>query len=104
MSEITRTANVKSYNPERLSHTNRATHRCRSHTGLLVLQLSLPDETALIRRDSENLEFGQWNTVINDNGTAGLIDRLVHHGHVLAFTGEVTDYGMLSHSQTRQKT
>ena len=36
-----------------------------------------------------NLEFRQWNTVINDNGlTAALIDRLVHHGHVLAFTGE----------------
>ena len=36
-----------------------------------------------------NLEFGQWNTVINDNRlTAALIDRLVHHGHVLAFTGE----------------
>lgn len=36
-----------------------------------------------------NLDFGQWNTVINDNRlTAALIDRLVHHGHVLAFTGE----------------
>jgi DNA replication protein DnaC len=36
-----------------------------------------------------NLEFRQWNTVINDNRlTAALIDRLVHHGHVLAFTGE----------------
>lgn len=36
-----------------------------------------------------NLEFGHWNTVINDNRlTAALIDRLVHHGHVLAFTGE----------------
>ncbi len=36
-----------------------------------------------------NLEFGQWNTVINDSRlTAALIDRLVHHGHVLAFTGE----------------
>ncbi len=36
-----------------------------------------------------NLKFGQWNTVINDNRlTAAVIDRLVHHGHVLAFTGE----------------
>jgi len=36
-----------------------------------------------------NLEFGQWNTVINDNRlTAALIDRLVHHGHVLALAGE----------------
>jgi hypothetical protein len=52
--------------------------------------LSLPDGNQRSSgRDSENLEFGQWNTVINDNrSTAGLIDRLVHHGHVLAFTGE----------------
>jgi len=36
-----------------------------------------------------NLEFGQWNTVINDNRlTAALIDRFIHHGHVLAFTSE----------------
>ncbi len=36
-----------------------------------------------------NLEFGHWNTVINDNRlTAAFIDRLVHHGHVLALTGE----------------
>jgi DNA replication protein DnaC len=36
-----------------------------------------------------NLEFGQWNTVINHNRlTAALIDRLVHHRHVPAVTGE----------------
>jgi len=36
-----------------------------------------------------NLEFGQWNTVINDNRLTGvLIDGFVHHRHVLAFTGE----------------
>jgi len=36
-----------------------------------------------------NLEFGQWNTVINNNWlTAALIDRFIHHGHVLAFTSE----------------
>ena len=52
--------------------------------------MSLPDGNQRSSgRDSENLEFGQWNTVINDNRlTAALIDRLVHHGHVLAFTGE----------------
>jgi DNA replication protein DnaC len=36
-----------------------------------------------------NLEFGQWNTVFGDNKlTAALIDRLVHHAHVLAFSGQ----------------
>lgn len=36
-----------------------------------------------------NLEFGQWNTVLADNRlTAALIDRLVHHAHVLGFSGE----------------
>jgi len=36
-----------------------------------------------------NLEFGQWNTVLADNRlTTALIDRLVHHAHVLGFTGE----------------
>lgn len=38
---------------------------------------------------TSNLEFGQWNTVFGDNRlTAALIDRLVHHAHILAFTGE----------------
>lgn len=38
---------------------------------------------------TSNLEFGQWNTVLGDARlTAALIDRLVHHAHVLAFTGE----------------
>lgn len=33
-----------------------------------------------------NLEFGQWNTVLGDNRlTAAMIDRLVHHAHILAF-------------------
>lgn len=35
------------------------------------------------------LEFGQWNRVFGDNRlTAALADRLVHHAHILAFTGE----------------
>lgn len=39
-----------------------------------------------------NLEFGQWNTVFRDKRlTAAIIDRLVHHAHILTFTGEVTD-------------
>lgn len=38
---------------------------------------------------TSNLEFGQWNTVLGDGKlTAALVDRLVHHAHVLAFTGE----------------
>lgn len=38
---------------------------------------------------TSNLEFGQWNTVFGDTRlTAALVDRLVHHAHVLAFTGE----------------
>jgi len=36
-----------------------------------------------------NLEFSQWNTVFGDNHlTAALIDRLIHHSHILLFTGE----------------
>jgi len=36
-----------------------------------------------------NLEFGQWNTVLGDNRlTAAMVDRLVHHAHILAFSGE----------------
>lgn len=36
-----------------------------------------------------NLEFGQWATVFGDNKlTAALVDRLVHHAHILSFAGE----------------
>jgi DNA replication protein DnaC len=38
---------------------------------------------------TSNLEFGQWNQVFGDNRlTAALIDRLVHHAYILAFTGD----------------
>lgn len=38
---------------------------------------------------TSNLEFGQWTTIFGDARlTAALIDRLVHHAHILAFTGE----------------
>jgi DNA replication protein DnaC len=38
---------------------------------------------------TSNLEFGQWNQIFGDNRlTAALIDRLVHHSHILGFTGE----------------
>lgn len=36
-----------------------------------------------------NLVFGQWNTVLSDDRlTAALVDRLVHHAHIIGFTGE----------------
>ncbi len=38
---------------------------------------------------TSNLEFGQWTSVFGDSRlTAALVDRLVHHAHILAFTGE----------------
>jgi DNA replication protein DnaC len=38
---------------------------------------------------TSNLEFSQWNTVFGDNRlTAALIDRLIHHSHILIFSGE----------------
>ena len=36
-----------------------------------------------------NLDFSGWNTVLGDNRlTAALIDRLVHHSHIVIFSGE----------------
>ncbi len=38
---------------------------------------------------TSNLEFGQWTSIFGDNKlTAALIDRLVHHAHILTFTGD----------------
>ena len=38
---------------------------------------------------TSNLEFSQWNTVFGDNRlTAALVDRLVHHSHIVIFSGE----------------
>lgn len=38
---------------------------------------------------TSNLEFGRWNEVFGDNRlTAALIDRVVHHAHILAFSGQ----------------
>ncbi|WP_255288195.1 ATP-binding protein, partial [Bacillus thuringiensis] len=38
---------------------------------------------------TSNLEFGQWNRIFGDNRlTSALVDRLVHHPHIIAFTGE----------------
>lgn len=38
---------------------------------------------------TSNLEFSGWNTLLGDNRlTAALIDRLVHHSHIVIFSGE----------------
>lgn len=38
---------------------------------------------------TSNLEFSQWNKVfIDPRLTAALVDRLIHHAHILSFTGE----------------
>ncbi|WP_271396731.1 IS21-like element helper ATPase IstB [Salinicoccus roseus] len=38
---------------------------------------------------TSNLEFSQWNRIFVDSRlTAALVDRLIHHAHVLSFTGE----------------
>ncbi len=51
---------------------------------------------------TSNLEFSGWNTVLGDNRlTAALIDRLVHHSHIVVFSGE--SY-RLQQSMKRQKT
>ena len=38
---------------------------------------------------TSNLEFSQWNTVFGDKRlTAALVDRLIHHSHIVIFSGE----------------
>jgi len=38
---------------------------------------------------TSNLEFSHWNTIFGDNRlTAALVDRLIHHSHILVFSGE----------------
>ncbi|TMN23740.1 IS21-like element helper ATPase IstB [Lentibacillus cibarius] len=38
---------------------------------------------------TSNLEFGQWNTIFGDKRlTAAIMDRLVHHAHIITFAGE----------------
>lgn len=50
---------------------------------------------------TSNLEFSQWNTVFGDNRlTAALVDRLIHHSHIVVFSGESF---RLSQSLNRQR-
>ncbi|MBV6682348.1 IS21-like element helper ATPase IstB [Bacillus sp. JRC01] len=38
---------------------------------------------------TSNLEFSQWNRIFIDSRlTAALVDRLIHHAHVITYTGE----------------
>ena len=51
---------------------------------------------------TSNLEFSQWNTVFGDNRlTAALVDRLIHHSHIVIFSGESS---RLTQSMQRQRT
>lgn len=50
---------------------------------------------------TSSLEFSHWNTVFGDNRlTAAIVDRLIHHAHILVFTGESF---RLKQSISRQK-
>lgn len=50
---------------------------------------------------TSNLEFSQWNMVFGDSKlTAALIDRLIHHSHIVVFSG--TGH-RLEESMLRQK-
>ncbi|MGD6938964.1 IS21-like element helper ATPase IstB [Bacillus infantis] len=38
---------------------------------------------------TSNLEFSQWNRIFSDSRlTAALVDRLIHHAHIISFHGE----------------
>jgi len=38
---------------------------------------------------TSNLEFGQWTSIFGDTKlTSALVDRLVHHAHIVSFAGE----------------
>lgn len=38
---------------------------------------------------TSNLEFSQWNRIFSDSRlTATLVDRLIHHAHIISYTGQ----------------
>lgn len=50
---------------------------------------------------TSNLEFSQWNRIFIDSRlTAALVDRVIHHAHILSFTG---DSYRVTHALSRQK-
>jgi len=50
-----------------------------------VISASYEQQSVIV---TSNLEFGRWNEVFGDDRlTAALIDRLVHHAHILGFSG-----------------
>jgi len=49
---------------------------------------------------TSNLEFSQWNRIFVDSRlTAALVDRVIHHAHILTFAG---DSYRVSHALSRQ--
>ena len=49
---------------------------------------------------TSNLEFSQWNRIFVDARlTAALVDRVIHHAHILSFTG---DSYRVTHALSRQ--
>lgn len=50
-----------------------------------------------------NLQFGQWNHVFGDPIlTEAVIDRLIHHSHLIVFNGEKAT-GIKNHYYTISK-
>jgi DNA replication protein DnaC len=50
---------------------------------------------------TSNLEFSQWNRIFTDSRlTAALVDRLIHHAHIISFHGE--SY-RLSHALSKRR-
>lgn len=50
---------------------------------------------------TSNLEFSQWNRIFSDSRlTAALVDRVIHHAHILNFTG---DSFRVTNALSRQK-
>ena len=44
---------------------------------------------------TSNLEFGQWNRIFGDNRlTSALVDRLVHHAHIMHLREKAIVYAM----------
>lgn len=51
-----------------------------------VISKSYEQQSIII---TSNLDFGRWNEVFGDDRmTAALIDRLIHHAHILPFSGK----------------